>query len=112
MFKGKISDPNDADSVRFEIELEPLGSPFTNARTHQSAFVSAGSGSTDVLVTASGLTNNTGYHWQARTCDVTGRCSAWVLFGGNAETEADFIVAVPPPPGGGAPRSVPGRGTK
>src|SRR5438067_12849227 len=34
-FKGTVSDPNDADSVRLEIEVEPLGSPFTNVRTNQ-----------------------------------------------------------------------------
>lgn len=104
VFRGRISDPNDADSVRLEIELEPLGSPFTNASTHQSPFVSAGSGSVTVSVPAAGLTNNTGYHWQARTCDRTGRCSPWLAFGGNAETAADFTVLVaPPPPGPGAP---------
>lgn len=104
VFRGRISDPNDADSVRFEIELEPLGSPFTNARTHQSPLVPAGSGSVTVSVPAAGLTDNTGYHWQARTCDRTGRCSPWLAFGGNAETAADFtVLAAPPPPGPGAP---------
>lgn len=104
VFRGRISDPNDADSVRLEIEIEPLGSPFTNAGTHQSPLMSAGSGSVTVSVTAVGLTNNTGYHWQARTCDRTGRCSSWLAFGGNPETAADFTVLVaPPPPGPGAP---------
>ena len=101
VFKGTISDPNDADSVRLEIEVEPLGSPFTNARTHQSVLVSVAGNSATVAVTAS-LVNNTPYHWQARTCDRTGRCSPWITFGGNAETAADFTVVVgaaPPPPG-------------
>jgi hypothetical protein len=107
-FKGTISDPNDADSVRFEIELEPLGSPFTDVRTHQSAFVAASRGSVSATVPAAGLTNNTGYHWQARACDRTGRCSAWLKYGGNAETAPDFTVTIgaPPPPGappGGKP---------
>jgi len=97
VLKGTISDPNEADSVRLEIELEPLGSPFTDARTHQSAFVPVSSGSVAVAVTAGELLDNTGYHWQARTCDRTGRCSPWIKFGGNAETAADFTVSLGPP---------------
>jgi hypothetical protein len=103
VFKGTISDPNDADSVRLEIEVEPLGSPFTNARTHQSALVSVTNGSTATVSVAAGLVNNTSYHWQARTCDRTGRCSQWLTFGGNAETAADFTVVV----GGGPPPGTP-----
>ena len=34
----------------------------------------------------------TNYHWRARACDQTGRCSAWVSFGGNAENATDFHV--------------------
>jgi hypothetical protein len=94
VFKGTISDPNAGDDVRLEIELEPLGSPFTNARTHQSGFVSAAGGSVAVAANAVGL-SNTGYRWQARTCDRTGRCSAWLQFG-NPEPAADFTVMVPP----------------
>ena len=95
VFKGTISDPNATDSVRLEIELEPLGSPFTDARTQQSPLVSAAAGSVVVSASAVGL-NNTGYHWQARACDRTVRCSAWLSFGGNAETAADFTVLVVP----------------
>jgi hypothetical protein len=97
VFNGTINDPNAADSVRLEIELEPLGSPFTFARTHQSGFAPVRGGSARASVTANGLTNNTGYHWQARTCDRTDRCSAWITFGENAESAADFTVSIPPP---------------
>jgi len=34
------------------------------------------------------------YHWQARTMDSAGAASAWVAFGGNSESAADFTVAV------------------
>ncbi|MFN2570250.1 MAG: BACON domain-containing protein [Gemmatimonadales bacterium] len=97
VFRGKVNDPNKTQAVRLEIELEPLGSPLTNVATHTSAFVDPGATTT---VTAGGLTDS-GYHWQARTCDDTGRCSVWLQFGNNAETDADFSVAVPPP--GGSP---------
>ena len=98
VFKGRINDPNQTDQVQFEIELEPLGSPFTGAATHIGDFVPLG---TVTSVRATSLTNNTGYHWQARTCDRTGRCSAWLQFGNNTESDADFSVAVP---GGSPPR--------
>jgi len=45
------------------------------------------------------LVENAGYHWQARTCDNTSRCSAWLSFGSNLETAADFYFdAVLEPP--------------
>jgi hypothetical protein len=103
-FRGVISDPNDADTVRLEIELEPLGSPFTDIRTHQSAPVAASRGNVTVSLLAGDLLK-TGYHWQARTCDRTGRCSAWLKYGGNAETAADFTVSSSSGPGGAPPIS-------
>lgn len=101
VIKGRIDDPNQTDFVRLEVELEPLGSPFTGAATHLSDYVAAGGGGTTTSVRAGGLANNTGFHWQARTCDRTGRCSVWLQFGNNAESDADFSVAVP---GGSPPR--------
>ena len=95
VFKGKVDDPNDAQLVRLEIELEPLGSPFTGAATNVSDFVSANGAGSQTSVRAPGLTNNTGYRWQARACDNTGRCSIWLQFGNNADTAADFTVATP-----------------
>src|SRR2546422_11617381 len=38
--------------------------------------------------------DNVSYHWQARAVDQTGRAGPWVAFGDNAETAADFRVAV------------------
>ena len=93
--KGRVTDPNSGDQVRLEIEVEPLTNSFTAVPTNVSDYVSVG---TSTSVHATGLTSGAGYHWQARTCDVTGRCSAWLQFGNNAETDADFTVA--PPPGG------------
>ena len=102
-FKGTVSDPNDADSVRLEIEVEPLGSPFTNVRTNQSDFVPASNGNVVVSIQAP-VSMNTSYHWQARSCDKTNRCSVWLKYGDNAETAADFGVVPPaPPPGGSSP---------
>ena len=103
MFKGRVNDPNQGDA-RLEVELEPLGGPFTNVATNVGDFVAVGGGGggTQTSVLATGLTNNTGYHWQVRTCDRTGRSSAGLQFGNNAESDADFSVVLPP--GGSPPR--------
>jgi len=98
VFKATISDQNEDDMMHLELELEPLGSPFTNVRTHQSALFPAQNGNVTASIIAA-VAMNTGYHWQARTCDRTGRCSAWFTFGQNEETMADFSVAPAPPPG-------------
>ena len=97
VIKGKVDDPNDAQTVRLEIELEPTASPFTGVATNVSDFVPAAGGGSQASVAITGLTNNTGYRWQARACDSTGRCSTWLQFGNNAETAADFTVFTPPP---------------
>ena len=97
VFKGRVDDPNDGQQVRLEIELEPLGSPFTGFPTNMSDFVSAGGNGSQVAVRAPGLTNNTAYRWQARACDNTSRCSVWLPFGNNADNAADFQVVLPPP---------------
>jgi hypothetical protein len=97
--RGKIDDPNLNASGRLEVELVPLGSPFSDVANALGEYVSLSGGSVTTSVAVGGLTNNTGYHWQARTCDNTGRCSVWLQFGNNAESDADFSVAVP----GGSP---------
>jgi len=96
VIKGKVDDPNDTQQARLEVEVEPMGSPFTGVATHASDFVSAGGGGTQTSVQVGGLTNNTGYRWQARSCDNTGRCSAWLQFGNNADTAMDFKVVIQP----------------
>jgi len=91
VFKATLNDPNPRDSVRLEIEAAPVGSAFSNIPTHQSGLVAVAPGGRTVAVRASGLSENTGYHWQARTCDKTGRCSAWLGYG-NPDPAADFVV--------------------
>jgi len=99
VIRGKVDDPNVNASLRFEVELRDLATAFTGTATQMSDFVADG---TTTSIRASGLAAGTGFHWQARTCDQTNRCSAWVQFGNNAETSADFSVAAAP--GGSPPR--------
>src|SRR5439155_24130969 len=88
------TDP-DGDSVQVEVEVQPVNVAFTNVPTVVSALVASGR---RAGVRATGLHDDTGYHWQARAVDVTGRRSAWVPFGNNDETAPDFSVAVPQAP--------------
>ena len=96
VFRAALSDPNPRDSVRLEVEAVPTASPFSGTATHQSGYVGPGQ---TAWIRAAGLNENTAYHWRARNCDTTSRCSAWQSFGGNADGSADFIVnAVPETP--------------
>ncbi len=86
VFKATLNDPNPHDSVRLEVEVEGLAS---GPLTHTTALVPPG---TPVALAVTGLHDDEGYHWRARTCDKTNRCSAWFNFGGNVDPAADFIV--------------------
>ncbi|HLQ69125.1 MAG TPA: pre-peptidase C-terminal domain-containing protein [Gemmatimonadales bacterium] len=96
VFKGTLNDPNLRDSVRLELELVQSSSPFSGSATHQSSFVGVGQ---TAWIRTTGLVENVGYHWRARTCDKTLRCSAWLSFGGNPDAASDFFVnAIPEDP--------------
>lgn len=86
VFKATVNDPNPFDSVRLEVEVTGLASGIL---PYASGFVPPG---TSVGLPVTGLRDNEGYHWRARSCDKTGRCSAWFSFGGNPDTVADFVV--------------------
>lgn len=92
--KAALADANN-DNVTLQVELQPVGTAFTNAATHTSG--PAAPGTFTVNPTGLDPTNaqtGTGYHWQARACDAL-VCSSWVSFpesATNAETAADFIV--------------------
>lgn len=97
VFKATINDPNPSDSVRLEIEVLQTISTFLGSPTDSSAYVSVASGARSVAVRVppSGslpFQDNARYHWQTRTCDKTGRCSAWLGFGQNPDSSADFVV--------------------
>lgn len=84
-----VSDPDAGDQLRLEVEVRPLGTPFS-APTNSSAPVVDG-GALQVIVGP--LPGATSYHWRARAVDQNGDTSSWVAYGGNAESAADFTVA-------------------
>jgi NADH:ubiquinone oxidoreductase subunit len=77
--------------VKLQVEIVPLAASYTGTPTRESGFVASG---TVAEVIVFGMPNDS-YRWQARTVDSKGTPSAWVPFGGNAESDADVIVAVP-----------------
>src|SRR5216117_2771056 len=95
VLRGVVSDPDLSDTLRLEVEVQPVGTPFSGVATAASGRLAAG---VSAFVAVAGLANNTAYHWQARTVDQTGRASAWTAFGANAETDGDFVTAIPQPP--------------
>jgi pre-peptidase/BACON domain-containing protein len=96
VFKATVTDPNPLDSVRLELEVVDTTSPFSGTRNDSSSFVGVGQ---TAWVPRAGLAENAGFHWQARTCDKTARCSNWAIFGGNSEAAPDFRVnAIPENP--------------
>ena len=95
VFRGKLSAPDPGDSLRLQVESEPLGTAFTNIPTATSAAVTQGR---NASVTLAGGQPNTSYHWQARTIDATGLTSAWVSFGANSENQADYRIIEATPP--------------
>ena len=97
-FRAIVTDADSLDDLRLQVEVRPLGTAFSGTPTDSSQIFSPGETG---LVSVSTL-DDTEYHWQARTVDGTGRASAWVSFGGNAESDPDFGVGVsevPPVPG-------------
>jgi len=96
LLRGVVSDPDAADTPLLQVEVRPLGTAFSDVPTAASDPVANGA---VAFVSIAGLVNNTGYHWQARVVDQTGRASAWSSFGdGNAESAADFTTSIPTPP--------------
>ncbi|HWP37994.1 MAG TPA: invasin domain 3-containing protein, partial [Gemmatimonadales bacterium] len=93
LVRGRVSDPDAGDSVRLEVEVRPIATPFTGSPTDSGSFGVSGR---ETLVPLSGLSDNATYRWRARARDNTGRVGTWLEFAGA--TGADFGVAIPEAP--------------
>lgn len=89
--KAGLPDETDNYDVRLQVEARLLGIAFSGVPTAEGALAEAGGEASAQL----GPLANGSYHWRARVVDAGGLASEWVAFGGNPETEADFVVAVP-----------------
>lgn len=85
-----MSSTNGSDSLTPQVELQPVGTSFSNVVTNTGSAVTYTSGSVTGELTISGLSNNTSYHWQARVTNIAGS-SGWVSTG----QATDFVVLVP-----------------
>jgi hypothetical protein len=94
ILSSTVSDADPSDILMAEFELLPVGSNFTNVANYTSAPISYSGTPLPATVTISSLTDQTNFHWQARTCDDAGNCSAWLSFGNNNENETDFTVSI------------------
>lgn len=96
IFQAAVTDPDPGDSIRLQVERQPVGTAFTGTPTATSTagVVSGGT----ARVTISGQLTDLSYHWQARAMDRGGLLSAWVSFGANPEVQADYRIEIPAPP--------------
>lgn len=89
-FEASLSDTDNPDTLSLCVEVQPLATAFTDSETAcGSGAAFSGSAVTD-SVTISGLADASEFHWQARVKDAAGAYSAWVSYGGNAESARDF----------------------
>jgi len=79
------------NTIRLEVEVQPIDIPFTDVPNATSSFVAPGNVATAKKINL----NNGDYHWQARVFESGGATSTWQAFEGNSTSIPDFIVAVP-----------------
>lgn len=89
-----VSDPDPGDQLRLQVEVRPVGTPFTGPTDSSDPIPDGG----PLQVLVGPLPSATSYHWRARAVDQTGDTSTWVAYGGNPESATDFRVDVGQPP--------------
>ncbi len=90
-FTAGVSDPDPGDLISIEVEYQRTGTAFDSTTTRGSGVASGGTAALPISFSVPLILQNN-YHWRARVCDQTNRCSVWVPFGGNPETDTDFHV--------------------
>src|SRR5207245_2623051 len=65
-------DANSGDTLRLQVEVEPLATAFLNSPTSAGSPVPNAIGGVPLSATVTNLTNGS-YHWQTRVADQTGR---------------------------------------
>ena len=98
-FTATASDTDNPDTLQLCIEIDQLGTSFSNTEDSCGSGVSyVGSGIT-VSHTIT-VTDAQEYHWQARVKDAGGLYSSWVSYDVNAESARDIGVDTTAPTGG------------
>ena len=95
ILRAVLSDPDSADTLTLEAELQKVGEAFKGTPTH-SAVGQPTIANTPITVDLQvSVPTDGSYHWQARARDGSGNLSEWRSFpfpSSNFETSADFIV--------------------
>jgi hypothetical protein len=93
-FKGTVSDPDPGDVLVIEVEQKQTNAAFNGAGLSRGTGVASGATASVAVGYSVGLLG-VNYHWRARACDQTARCSGWVSFGANSDVvtaAVDFHV--------------------
>jgi hypothetical protein len=93
VLKFSMASSNPSDSLTPQVEVQPMGTPFTNSVTNSGNALAYSGTAVTGTVTVTGLTPNASYHWQARTSNPVGQ-SSWTAYGG---TDRDFGIDTTPP---------------
>jgi len=88
VFKFNLSSANSSDSLTPQVEIQPIGTAFTNTSSHTGSALAYTGSTVTGSVTVTGLESGTSYHWQARTSNSAGQ-SSWVALGGNPDFKVD-----------------------
>ncbi|HEV8400692.1 MAG TPA: hypothetical protein VGQ18_12755 [Gemmatimonadales bacterium] len=88
-FTAGVTDNDPQDQISIEVEYKRVGTAFDSTTVRGNGVPTGGTATHAVSILVPLLLNDT-YHWRARVCDQTNRCSVWVPFGGNAESATDF----------------------
>jgi len=99
LFEAQATDTDNPDTLSLCVEAKPIGSPFVDSEDSCGSGVTYSGSAVGVSVTITGLSSGQEYHWQARIKDADGEYSAWVSFGGNAESARDFGIDTTTPTG-------------
>ncbi len=99
-FTAIASDPDLTDTLALCVEVDPIGTAFSNTEDACGTAVSYSGTPINVEYTRTGLTNGVQYHWQARLLDGNSNYSSWVSFGTNTETQRDFGIDTSAPTSG------------
>jgi len=91
-FKALVTDLDPGAVIVLEVEVKATNTAFNGSPLSRGAGVTSGSIAAASFSTTVDLLVTKSYHWRAHACDQTGRCSAWVSFGNNAESATDFQV--------------------
>jgi hypothetical protein len=95
-FKATVSDVDPGDVLVLEVESQPTNTAFDGATNlYRGTGVASGSTAAAAAGYSVPLLGGTNYHWRARACDQTSRCSAWASFGNNSDVvtaATDFHV--------------------